>query len=132
MSSLVSCKGKVVWKYSSGSDDTFLGLTSIPSETKVGKVVNVSFDSERTDSYGEFVWKEVKDPVTEEVEGEVLIIEPQEVSALKEYVDSNTPSLSFLQKLNKKIPETTSLVEMLAATIPVLSTEETNEIIFTW
>jgi hypothetical protein len=102
MGSLVSCKGTVVWKYSSGSDNTFLGLTSIPSAKNVGKVLNISFDSERTGSLGEFAWQEVKDPMTEEVEGEVLIIEPQEVAALKIYVDSNTPSLSFFQKISKK------------------------------
>lgn len=132
MSSLVSCKGKVVWKYNASSDDSFLGLTSIPTATNVGKVINVSFNPEETNSHGEFSWKEVTDPMTEEVEGEVLIIEPQEVEVLQNYVQLNTPSLSFIQKLTKKAPEATSLVEMLAATIPQLSTSESNEVFFVW
>lgn len=132
MSSLVSCKGNVVWKFNASTDDSFLGLISIPTATNVGRVVNVSFDSEDTNSYGEFAWKEITDPMNEEVKGEVLIIQPQEVEVLKSYVQSNTPSLSFFQKLIKKEPVTTSLVQMLSETIPYLSTSETNEVLFVW
>ena len=132
MSSLVSCRGKIVWKYNSGADDTFLGLTSITDATNIGRVINVVFDPEKTNSFGEFAWKEVKDPKKEPVEGEVLIIEAQEVSLIERFVRENTPKLTLIQKFTKKVPETTSLVQMLTATLPHLKKGVQNEVVFVW
>jgi sporulation protein YlmC with PRC-barrel domain len=132
MSSIVSCKGKLVWKYGAGADDAFLGLTSIPKATGVGKVYNAAFDHENTDEYGEFSWKEVSDPMKEDVHGEVLIIEPDEVAKIKEYIVLNSPKTTLLQKITKKSPETNSLIEMLNCTLEHLSTNEKNEVFFVW
>ena len=131
MSSIISCRGKFVWKYGGGSDDSFLGLFSIPEATGVGKVLNVSFDPDNTDENDEFSWTKVNSE-SEEVHGEVLIIEPQEIERIKEYVKKKTPKPNILQRLTKNHPKPDSLTDMLACVLEHLSESETNEFIFVW
>ena len=131
MSSIVTYKGKFIWKYSAGNDDSFLGLFNIPEVTGVGKIYNVAFDIESTNQYGEFAWKEV-DPKISEVQGEVLVIEPNEIEQLKRYVEMNTPKVSFWKRLTKKDQKPGSMVEMLSIAVVQLSTIETNELVGVW
>ena len=131
MSSIVTYKGKSIWKYNAGNDDSFLGLFNIPEVTGVGKIYNVAFDIESTNQYGEFAWKEV-DPKISEVQGEVLVIEPNEIEQLKRYVEMNTPKVSFWKKLTKKDQKPGSMVEMLSIAVVQLSTIETNELVGVW
>jgi len=131
MSSIVTYKGNSIWKYGAGSDDSFLGLFNIPVITGVGKIYNVAFDVEVINEYGEFEWKEV-DPKLGEVQGEVLVIEPNEIEALKQFVEANTPKSSFWQKISKKEQKPSSMVEMLSIALNHLSTTESNQLIGVW
>ena len=131
MSSIVTYRGNFIWKYGAGSDDSFLGLFNIPVITGVGKIYNVAFDVESTNEYGEFEWTEV-DPKLGEVEGEVLVIEPNEIETLKQFIEANTPKPSFWQKICKKEQKTNSMVEMLSVTLKHLSTTESNQLIGVW
>ena len=131
MSAIITCRDKFVWKFDAGTDDSFLGLDSIADEAGVGKVIEVAFDQGMALKDGKTIWKEV-DPRADEVEGQVLIIEANEVACLRKYLESNLPKTTFWQKITRNAVQPNSLIQLLQAMMPHLSETETNHFVFVW
>ncbi len=117
MQKYITNNDHVIWDFpADGGDETATGLDQIPEITGVGNTIYIAFDQHKVLFEQNYEWEKV-DPATSKYDAQLFQFTTNELATLKEFVTTNTPLPSFMEKVRRKQPQASDFVCMVKAII---------------